>query len=470
MKRSELFFTALKVPVDFIILFLAGLSAYYLRFSELVSEIKPVVYQLDLIKFTGVVCLAALIWLVFFALAGLYKIGGQPKVVDELGKIFIACTAGLVTIIVLFFFERDLFSSRFIVLFAWGLSLVYVTIARLILRLVQKYLFRKGVGIRRVVLIGANQQVDHIIKEIENQPKHGIKLVGQIKQVSEQLWSQLDQWLKNPGVDEIIQLDPNLENGLLKKLVNYCNVNHLNFKYTADLFQVSTTKLSFSALAGVPLMEVVKTPLDGWGKIYKRVFDLVGSTILITLVSPIMLITAIAIKLDSKGPIFFSHKDDNRRLQRIGEHGKSFRYFKFRSMKPGTHSLKYDQLADQDIRSGPLSKIKDDPRITRVGKIIRRFSIDELPEFFLVFIGHMSLVGPRPHEPEEVENYQDHHKQVLTIKPGITGMAQVSGRSDLDFEEEVRLDTFYIENWSSKLDLQILLRTPLAILAHRSAE
>jgi len=139
-------------------------------------------------------------------------------------------------------------------------------------------------------------------------------------------------------------------------------------------------------------------------------------------------------------------------------------------MIPGTDEMRYNELAEQNIRSGPMVKIKDDPRITRVGKFLRRFSIDELPELFLVFKGDMSLVGPRPHLPEEVAKYEHHHKKVLTIKPGISGLAQISGRSDLNFEDEVKLDTYYIENWSLLLDLSILLRTPFAVLRPRRAE
>jgi len=139
-------------------------------------------------------------------------------------------------------------------------------------------------------------------------------------------------------------------------------------------------------------------------------------------------------------------------------------------MIPGTDEMRYNELAEQNIRSGPMVKIIDDPRVTRIGKFIRRFSIDELPELFLVFKGDMSLVGPRPHLPEEVAKYEHHHKKVLTIKPGISGLAQISGRSDLNFEDEVKLDTYYIENWSLLLDLSILLRTPFAVLRPRRAE
>jgi len=139
-------------------------------------------------------------------------------------------------------------------------------------------------------------------------------------------------------------------------------------------------------------------------------------------------------------------------------------------MKDKMDSLRYNELADKNLRTdGPMVKIKDDPRVTRVGKFIRRWSIDELSELFLALKGDMSLVGPRPHLPEEVAKYEHHHKKVMTIKPGITGLAQISGRSDLSFEEEVRLDSYYIENWSLLLDLTILLKTPIAVVKGRKA-
>lgn len=140
-------------------------------------------------------------------------------------------------------------------------------------------------------------------------------------------------------------------------------------------------------------------------------------------------------------------------------------------MIPNSDNMRYRELADRNIRSdGPMVKIKDDPRVTRVGRFIRRYSIDELPELFLVFMGRMSLVGPRPHLPEEVAKYENHHRKTLTIKPGITGLAQISGRSDLLFEEEAKLDIYYIENWTLLLDISILLKTPLAVLKPRKTE
>jgi lipopolysaccharide/colanic/teichoic acid biosynthesis glycosyltransferase len=159
---------------------------------------------------------------------------------------------------------------------------------------------------------------------------------------------------------------------------------------------------------------------------------------------------------------------------RVGQNGGTFHYFKFRTMVKNAHSFRSDpEFAKKykNLRSeGPLFKIENDPRVTGVGRFLRRYSLDELPEFFLVFLGRMSLVGPRPHLPEEVENYMPHQKKSLTIKPGITGLAQISGRSDLDFNEEISLDNYYIEHWSPMLDLYILLKTPLVVLSRKGVK
>ena len=188
--------------------------------------------------------------------------------------------------------------------------------------------------------------------------------------------------------------------------------------------------------------------------------DLSGALIGLIILSPVFFITSIAIKLDSKGPIFFTKLDNGSPVKRVGQREKLFKFYKFRSMHPNTDKLRYGKLATKNLRKdGPLIKITNDPRITRVGKFIRRYSIDELPQLWNVLMGNMSLVGPRPHLPEEVVNYKKHHHFVFNIKPGITGISQISGRSDLSFEEETKLDRFYIENWSIWKDVKIIFKT-----------
>jgi len=465
MKKTDLIFTIILIPLDFLMLILAALTAYYLRVGSFVTEIRPVVYALSLGDYLIYTILVALIWLLIFAVAGLYAIKIRRKLIQEVNKIFLACSTGILAIIVAIFIKRELFSSRFIILAVWVLSIIYVSIGRLLIFQIQKYLLKRGYGAKKIILIGQDKNTQFIIEEIKNKPQLGYQIVKIYPNFNEEIKNQIIELHKKEMLDEIIQADPNLEKEKTFDLITFTEANHIVFKFSADLFKTKTSRLEIDTLASVPIFEIKKTKLEGWGRIYKRIFDLIASAIFIVLTSPVMLITALAIKIDSKGPVFFSKLDDGSLVKRMGQFGRPFRYFKFRSMIDKSDSLRYSKtLQELNLREGPLVKIKDDPRITKVGKFIRKYSIDELPELFLVFIGKMSLVGPRPHLPEEVAKYKDYQKRVLDIKPGITGLAQISGRSDLDFDEEVKLDIYYIENWSLKLDLQILFKTPKVVL------
>lgn len=471
MKRSELFFSVILLPIDFLMVVLAGLSAYYLRFAELTTDIRPVIFNLPMSEYLQVLSVIALVWLIIFAFAGLYNLRELGSLKTELKRVVFGCSLGLVAVVILIFFYRELFSSRFIVLSGWIISIVFVAVGRIIITYVRRFFYKYGLGIHKVVVVGAGQTADRIVKEFATERWLGFTVVKRFDGFDLEASKELEDYLETKEVDEILQADPNLPKSDRLRLFDFADEHHLVFKYAADLLETKVLRVEVDELAGIPVVEVKKTPLDGWGRVMKRLVDIVGSAFLIIITSPIMLLVAIAIKLDSRGPIFFSKLDDDSPLYRMGQGGKEFRYLKFRSMLNRMNSMRYNELADKNIRGdGPIVKIKDDPRITRVGKFIRRFSLDELPELFLVFMGSMSLVGPRPHLPEEVAKYESRHKKVMTIKPGITGLAQVSGRSDLSFEDEVRLDTYYIENWSLIFDIIILLKTPLAVFRPRQAE
>lgn len=472
MKQSkDLFFGFLLLPLDYLMLILAGLSAYYLRFSAFYVDIRPIIFELPLNNYLKVLFFVALIYILVFAFSGLYPIGGFKRLAKELAKIFLACFTALAVISIIIFFRRELFDSRFIVLVGTVLAIFYVSLGRIFIRWLKKQLYKYGYGLSRVALIGSSLSVEKLMAEFSKNSKSGFKVVKKLRDFSIDSAKELEEFMENNHLDEVIQSDPNLSKAEILRLFEFSSENHLGFRYVADLLEIRVLRSEVAEIAGIPVVEVKKTTLEGWGRIAKRVFDIIVSSILIILLSPILILTALIIKIDSKGPIFFSYRDDGTLLTRIGQKGKPFRYFKFRSMIPGADSMRYRELAKDNIRpDGPLVKIKDDPRITRFGKFIRRWSIDELPELFLVFSGKMSLVGPRPHLPEEVAKYENHHKKTLSIKPGITGLAQISGRSDLLFEEEVKLDVYYIENWSLLLDFSILLRTPLAVLRNRKAQ
>jgi len=468
MKKSELFFSFLLVPVDFLMIIFAALLAYYLRFSPIITDIKSAVYGFNLKEYLVWSSLGALFCLAVFALTGLYNLKTTRGGIREAYRVFISISTVMMALIVLLFFKRELFSSRFIFLAVWIFAIISVIIGRFVIRILQRTLLKYDYGIHRVAIIGNETIGKTLANKYRNEPRLGYKIMAQIMP-GPQLLQKLERAKERKGIDEVIQCSPTISKREASRLVDYCDNNHIIYKFVPDLLGTKATNIEIETISGIPVVELKDTALDGWGRIFKRIFDLVMSTILIVILSPIMLATAIAIKIDSQGPIFFSRLDDDSPLKRVGQRGELFRYFKFRSMKPKMNSLRYTVLAKKNMRKGtPMVKIKDDPRITPVGKFIRRFSIDELSELFLVFIGKMSLVGPRPHLPEEVAKYKKHHKKVLKIKPGITGLAQISGRSDLDFEEEVRLDAYYIENWSPRLDFWVLLRTPLAVLKKRA--
>jgi len=469
MKRSELTFTLALVPFDFLALLAAATAAFFARFHPALTALRPVIFDLNLQRYLAVVTPIILMFIAVFAVAGLYN-ARRFSIASELSRVALACSASMATVFAISFFSLTLFESRFIALAAWALSILFVSVTRLTLRGLQRSLLYLDVGTHRVVVIGDTTAAQALMDEFANKRHLGFRVVAHYKTFNKALATRLRKLKRDDKIDEIILANPEATRKQTLELIAFTEQEHLTFRYSADLFTAAVGRSIVHHYAGVPVIEVQKTPLDGWGAIYKRVFDVIGSLVLIILTSPIMLVTAIAIKLDSRGPVFFKKLDDGSKSQRVGQGGKPFPYFKFRSMRPGTHSMRYDELAKDDTRKGsPLVKIKHDPRITRVGRFIRKFSIDELPEFFLVLRGDMSLVGPRPHLPEEVDKYRPEQRKVLTIKPGITGMAQISGRADLDFDDEVRLDTYYIEHWSPWLDFYILLKTPLVVLFSKGA-
>ena len=469
MKRSELAFTMGLVPIDFLALLAAATAAFYARFHPALTSVRPVVFDLQINEYLKVAVPLVIVFIVVFAITGLYSTR-RKAIAQELTRIALACSASMAMVFAISFFSLVLFESRFIALAAWALSITFVCATRLVVRGLQRALLKLGVGVHRIVVIGDTPTADALIEEFRNKKRLGFRVVAQYKTFNKSVAERLRKMKRQDKVDEVVLADPDSSRQKTMELIAFSDTQHLGFRYSADLFTAAVGRSVIHTYAGVPVIEVQKTPLDGWGAIYKRLFDVCGALFLILITSPIMILTAIAIKLDSRGPVFFSRLDNGNPSMRVGQGGKLFRYFKFRSMRPGTHQQRYKKLAGRDTRKGtPLVKIKNDPRITRVGALIRKFSIDELPEFFLVLVGKMSLVGPRPHLPEEVRKYKDEHRKVLTIKPGITGMAQISGRADLDFDDEVRLDIYYIEHWSPWLDLYILLKTPLVVIFRKGA-
>ncbi|MDP3986149.1 MAG: sugar transferase [Candidatus Veblenbacteria bacterium] len=456
MKRSQLFLSTLALPFDYLMLVAAGLLAYQLRFESFIRASLPVRFDLPLYEYLPTLLITALAWLVLFALVGLYSLRGQLKLSQEIGRVFVGCTAGLALIVVLFFFNPSLFSSRFIVLVGWGLALALVSVGRLSIRFCRALLYRRGIGVSRLLVVG-DDATSRMLEQLFTQyPSYGFVAVRRV------VPQGLDLDEHTQGVDEVLLGDPALPREVSLRVLDYCVAHHLGFKYAADMFEAQSHNVVSHTLAGVPIIEIKRTPLDGWGRVLKRLVDIIAALILLIVLSPLFVLLALVIMFDSGWPVVVA-------LERVGESANRFRLFKLRSMVHGADKLKADLLAYNERADGPLFKMTHDPRITRWGGFLRRTSLDELPQLWNVLRGEMSLVGPRPHEPGEVANYQLHHRKLLNIKPGITGLAQVSGRSRLSFVEEAKLDTFYVENWSLWQDFVILIKTIVVVFQRRAA-
>ncbi len=468
MKRSELFFSAIQVPIDFAMIVLASLTAFSIRNIPEILALKPKLYNYPFQDYLKITFVVAFIFVIIYAIEGLYNIRATRKFWKEFLKVFSATSMALVIIIVAIFLKREWFSSRFVILAGWMLAVVYVVLARYLVQLAQKWLLRKrGIGVHRVLLIGTNGKIKQIAKLIKKDKNLGYQIIAEVENAH---LKEIKAIREARGIDEIILCEPSIPDDEQEKLVDFCAINNISFKYIPTTLQ--TAKVQMGVLAGEPIIEIKNTPLDGWGRIAKRIFDVVFSVLAIIITSPITIIVAILIKLTSEGPVIYKN-------ERIGADNKKFFVYKFRYMKweycvtkenkklEDALQLEKKLIAKQSIRRGPLYKIKNDPRKTKVGAFIERYSIDELPQFFNVLFGSMSLVGPRPHQKREVEKYMDYHRRLLTIKPGVTGMAQVSGRSDLDFEDEYKLDLYYIENWTLFLDIQICMKTAGVIFNKR---
>lgn len=477
MKRFEIFFGVIKVPVDFFMTVLAFLAAYELRLvTEPMKGIaNPIDYSIlpTIIEYLKFSINAAIALVVIFAIGKMYTFRSTTRFTKEINQSILLCVIWAMAMITYFFFTRTFPFSRLAIIYSWGLTFIFIAFGKALIRTIEVIFLRKGIGKRHLIFIGNNQLTSDLSKDLSKEI--GYKIIGIVAEesknnhVAKELSilgkiTNLEEIVKKHHVDEIIQTISLASEADNSNILEICDLNHITYRFVPDAIEMRRTNIETSTIGTVPIISLNPTPLDGWGKINKRIIDIIGAGIAILLFSPIMLLTIIAIKLDSKGPILFTKLDNGKPVKRVGQFGHLIPFYKFRSMYPNTDHLRYTKLAENNIRTdGPLVKIKNDPRITKVGKFIRKFSIDELPQLFSVLSGNLSLVGPRPHLPEEVERYKRRHRFALTIKPGITGISQVSGRSNLNFDEEMKLDRYYIENWSIWLDLLIILKTFIVI-------
>jgi exopolysaccharide biosynthesis polyprenyl glycosylphosphotransferase len=464
MKRSELIFNLITIPVDALALLGAGVVSFYLR-GHTLSLVRPLATHLDSGDFVILVLKIIPILLVIFGLLGLYNLRGTRRFIHEFNRIVVGVSLGLMAIFILFFFNQTIFPSRFIILAAWGFAVVFVLLGRFVLKGFQQFLFSHGYGLHRLVIINGEGMEAEIIQKILKNRSYGYEIVSELA-YSQDTVSDLENLYYARQIDEIIQANPKLPDEANLRLVEFARNKGLQFSFVPNLFEVQRNAVELNNFKGVPVVSLKNTPLDGWGKVAKRLTDIIASLGCLIITLPIFIAVAVAILIDSRGKIVYS-------AQRGGR-GKDFKFYKFRSMYShlsvgkeygGDEAEKVRQgLWKQSARGGedgPLLKVKDDPRVTRVGKLIRKTKLDELPQFWNVLKGDMSMVGPRAHVLDEVDRYRNRYRRMFSIKPGIFGLSQTAQLTwpDLPFEEEIRLNIYYIENWSLWWDIKILIKT-----------
>lgn len=355
----------------------------------------------------------------------------------------------------------------------------------LVLLLFERALFRRWLVARRrrsrlvdgVIVVGSPQEVRYVAEGITRSPEAGLVVRAVATETSDVPTFELANGLVVPQIGGLSDVVPAMRSHYASMVI-VAGHNRVNRKQLRELgWQLEDTdirlaiasrmtdvagpRIHWRPIEGLPLMSVEMPRYSGLKYSLKRLFDVVVSCGMLLLLSPVLLLIALAVRIDSPGPIFF-------RQTRVGVNGSLFKMTKFRSMTVDAEA-RLATLEARNEASGLLFKLKDDPRITRVGAFLRRYSLDELPQLFEVLFGSMSLVGPRPSLPREVEGYETHVHRRLNVKPGITGPWQVSGRSNLTWEESIRKDLYYVENWSLSGDLVILFKTVRAVLASDGA-
>lgn len=465
--------------VDGIIIYLTFLAAYYVRYDLLNGvTLNPTsgFAQFQLSQFQSLQILITAGLLLAFYVRGLYRLRIAGTWFKQVSVVIAASTTAFAIFAAYeFILQRTDFNvtqTRLLVALTWGMTIAAVCFARLVLGFILAQLFRRGVGLTNLLVVGSGRLGKVMMQHVAASPDLGYRVVGFVHDLEGPpadfgrfkvlgTMPELDTIIRQSRASEVIIALPSHQHQQILRAVRLCERAGANFKLVPDLYELSLSRIDVDAIEGIPLIGLRRSLTTSWQRAIKRGIDIAGSAAVLLIGAPIWLLIALAIKLDSPGPVLY-------RQERLGYRGHPFLFLKFRSMYTNADQMLEVLRAQQNTR-GVIFKDRHDPRRTRVGSFLRRTSLDEIPNFINVLRGEMSLVGPRPPLPSEYVNYEDWEKARLEVMPGITGLWQVRGRSDIDFDEMVLMDLYYIENWSLRLDLQILLRTIPAVLGRHGA-
>ena len=487
---------AVTFAVDAVLTVACFISAFILRSGEGVVAKTGWKWSAAFVPYAGILMFSIAARLALLVYQRVYRFGGAFSYVHESIKVFKAILIGSLLIVSWAFLFRGGFAfrefsySRAVFVFDFAISFVAFTAFHLGLRYIQTIVRKRGVNLIPTLIVGTNVEAAQTARELAERQYLGYRVVGIVEgsdaaenftherreldlENGESLpiigsIDELADVITTYRIQQVIITDDKVESEtLFEAMMQIGRQQRVEFRFAPKLFNILPQKTSVEQIGVLPMVRLFREPLTDVERFLKRVSDLAIATIATVVTMPIWLIVAIVVKLDSKGPILFNQ-------ERVGMDGRIFLCYKFRTMAANSDESLHREMYQKNIEGSAgasagedgqpvYGKVKDDPRITRAGKWLRRTSLDELPQILNVFTGEMSIVGPRPPIPYEVEEYDIWHRKRLDMKPGITGLWQVSGRNRLTFEEMVKVDLFYIENWSLLLDLKIILLTIPAV-------
>ncbi|MEE2873355.1 MAG: sugar transferase [Candidatus Latescibacterota bacterium] len=463
--------------VDFSILTGTFLLAYWLRFQlEFLPEVPVPSFELyfRFSFFVGVLGFAMLYS------SGMYRLRRLSFGVEDFFGILRAVTFSALIIMVMNFIFRGYITSydvetysRLIILFSWLLSVVLLCLWRFSTAQVFKQFRTQGIGLRDVVIIGTDQTARSFCRAIQQNVDFGYRPLGflsnGITPSADEVEGlpimgavdELSAIFRRETVNEVVLTCMDMEMEQVAHVIKACERADVQFSMIPGFFEILTRQMNVQEVADIPIFQLEERIFQRWGRLVKRGIDIAVAMLVLLVFAPLWVFAALGIVLESKGGVIFKH-------DRVGKGEKIFSMWKFRSMYADAEQHR-GEMENLHGSADALLRVPDDVRVTRVGRLLRRFSIDEIPQIYNVLKGDMSLVGPRPHMPSEVAQYKDWQRRKFDVLPGMTGLTQVRGRKALSLDEMVRLDIYYIENWSPIFDLQILVKTIPAVFLGKGA-
>ncbi len=445
----------------------AAVVLYHYAFS-------PTVPFLNLLyRYAPTLYFALPVWFILFRINGMY----ESRRLDTIPKVAWITTwsvgEGIALLILISYFLRITAVSRIFIILFGVINIVLLVLQRIILKEFLYSLRSKGFNFRRVLIVGTGNRARSVAKKLDAHREWGMVVYGFMSQTREEVGRELDgasvigsldelqAVISSNPIDEVHIALPLLDLDTITSILEICEEQGIRTRVMIDLYSPTISKIHLEDFRGTPMLTFTASPMETWEMVIKETIDRVGAFAMLLLLFPLFLFLSLLVKLTSKGPVFFVQ-------ERVGLHKRRFRMYKFRTMVHNAEEL-LPGLLERNELSGPVFKIKDDPRCTYVGRLLRKMSLDELPQLINVLKGEMSFVGPRPPLPSQITLYAPWQYRRLSMKPGISGLWQVSGRNEVDFEKWMKLDLQYIDNWSLRLDLYIMLRTLPAVLLGRGA-